>query len=171
MVGVTRRGAAVGEGDGVEPLLSVDRVSQLLGLDHVIVSALVNAGVLPGIRIGSRWRIPPTAIAEFYRRVADGEVPLDLDEAVIAPYLAERNFGVVAKPRKWRGLTPGVRFAVLQRCNFRCSYCGRSAKDVTLHIDHIFPRSKGGTDEPSNLTAACRDCNLGKHAKPLESDQ
>ena len=33
---------------------------------------------------------------------------------------------------------------------------------VTLHIDHIIPVSKGGTDELSNLQTLCADCNLNK---------
>jgi len=29
-------------------------------------------------------------------------------------------------------------------------------------VDHIVPWSIGGDDDPSNLTTACDDCNLGK---------
>ena len=29
-----------------------------------------------------------------------------------------------------------------------------------LHVDHIKPRAEGGTDEDSNLRAACYMCNL-----------
>ena len=55
-----------------------------------------------------------------------------------------------------------VRFRVLRRCQFRCHYCGRRAGDVTLEIDHVIPRSRGGSDNEANLVAACEDCNLGK---------
>jgi hypothetical protein len=55
-----------------------------------------------------------------------------------------------------------IRFAILQRDNFACRYCGRRAPDVVLHVDHIEPTSRGGTDDPANLTAACEDCNGGK---------
>jgi hypothetical protein len=54
------------------------------------------------------------------------------------------------------------RFSVLARDNYTCRYCGRSAPEVTLHVDHIIPVAEGGTDEPANLVTACADCNEGK---------
>ena len=58
----------------------------------------------------------------------------------------------------------GLRFRVLARDNFRCVYCGRSARDdgVVLEVDHVYPKSKGGKDTMDNLVTACRDCNQGK---------
>src|SRR5689334_22423229 len=60
------------------------------------------------------------------------------------------------------------RFRFLKKYNFTCQYCGRKAPEVILQIEHIQPRSKGGTDDESNLTLACRDCNLGKSNIPLD---
>lgn len=59
------------------------------------------------------------------------------------------------------------RFKILKRDGFRCGYCGRTAPDVTLEVDHIEPRSKGGKDDEENLIAACFDCNRGKRAMSL----
>jgi 5-methylcytosine-specific restriction endonuclease McrA len=58
-----------------------------------------------------------------------------------------------------------LRFLVLERDNFTCQYCGRTpSKDrsVILEIDHIIPKSKGGTDDIDNLITSCKECNLGK---------
>jgi len=56
-----------------------------------------------------------------------------------------------------------LRFEVFLRNHFRCSYCGRGAKDgVTLVVDHIIPESRGGKTELGNLTTACQECNQGK---------
>jgi len=41
-----------------------------------------------------------------------------------------------------------------------CAYCG--ATNTPLNIDHIRPRSRGGTNRVSNLTLACIDCNQSK---------
>lgn len=48
---------------------------------------------------------------------------------------------------------PGLWFQILSRDNFTCCGCNRSAREhgVVLHVDHIVPRSKGGTDDPSKL--------------------
>jgi len=60
-------------------------------------------------------------------------------------------------------LTERRRFEVLKRDNFTCTYCGKTVKDdVKLHIDHIIPLSRGGSNNPNNLTTACDKCNRGK---------
>lgn len=53
-----------------------------------------------------------------------------------------------------------VRFEVLRRDDYTCRYC--RSRDNELTIDHVVPSSLGGSDAPSNLVAACRDCNAGK---------
>src|SRR5690606_11703638 len=48
----------------------------------------------------------------------------------------------------------------------RCIYCHAALEDV----DHVVPRSAGGSDDPSNLVPSCVECNRGvggKFAKPL----
>ena len=62
----------------------------------------------------------------------------------------------------------GLRFRVLRRDNFTCQYCGRSAPDVELHVDHKVPFADGGSDSLSNLVTACAECNLGKSDSPAE---
>lgn len=56
------------------------------------------------------------------------------------------------------------RFRVLARDNFRCGYCGATPDVAELHIDHILPRSAGGTNDICNLITACPQCNRGKGA-------
>lgn len=55
-----------------------------------------------------------------------------------------------------------VRYEVMRRDGHACRYCGGKAPDVELTIDHVMPVSLGGTNDPGNLVAACRDCNAGK---------
>lgn len=65
-------------------------------------------------------------------------------------------------------ITDSVRFKVFQRDNYRCKICGRSPEsnsNVTLHVDHIIPVSKGGASDFSNLQTLCSSCNMGKKAK------
>lgn len=63
-------------------------------------------------------------------------------------------------------MTDSLRYDVMKRDGFRCVLCGASAKNgAVLHVDHIFPVSKGGRTELSNLRTLCDQCNLGKRDK------
>jgi len=55
-----------------------------------------------------------------------------------------------------------TRYEVLKRDNHTCRYCGGTAPDVVLTVDHVTPVALGGSDNPGNLVAACKDCNAGK---------
>ena len=53
-----------------------------------------------------------------------------------------------------------VREYLLEKWGRKCAYCGR--KNVPLEVEHIVPKSRGGTNRVSNLTLACHDCNQKK---------
>lgn len=57
------------------------------------------------------------------------------------------------------------RARIYERDNFRCVKCG-ATHDLTL--DHILPRSKGGTDALSNLQTLCRKCNEEKEVDIID---
>jgi len=58
---------------------------------------------------------------------------------------------------------PGsTRYEVLRRSGGRCELCGASHEEIQIDVDHIIPRSKGGTNDESNLQALCRTCNAQK---------
>lgn len=64
-----------------------------------------------------------------------------------------------------RPINTRLRFAILERDGFRCRYCGARAPDVELEVDHIVSVNDGGTNDETNLTAACFRCNRGKKAQ------
>ena len=57
------------------------------------------------------------------------------------------------------------RLYVLQRDKSTCQMCGSKAPDVTIHIDHILPVSKGGLNNIDNLQCLCAECNQSKSNK------
>ncbi|MBK6999768.1 MAG: RRXRR domain-containing protein [Rhodoferax sp.] len=59
-----------------------------------------------------------------------------------------------------------VREYLLEKWGRVCAYCGD--KNVPLQIEHIHPKSKGGSDRISNLTLACQCCNQKKGVLPAE---
>ena len=66
-------------------------------------------------------------------------------------YNLEAVKGSEAK-RKWRQ-------SIKEKWNYECAYCG-SEKNLTL--DHITPRSKGGSERVTNVLCACHSCNHSK---------
>lgn len=59
-------------------------------------------------------------------------------------------------------LSPKVRFNVLRRDAFRCTYCGHCPPEVKLQVDHVLPVAGGGTNQMFNLVTVCDRCNNGK---------
>jgi hypothetical protein len=53
-----------------------------------------------------------------------------------------------------------LREFVLERDGRKCLYCGK--ENVPLNLDHVEPKSRGGSDRPSNLVLACIPCNEKK---------
>ena len=89
-------------------------------------------------------------------------------EARIAKFLAERGAGV------WSGLIEtlpvpeSIRYEVLRR-DRKCLLCGAGPDRIQLQVDHIIPRSKGGSNDLSNLQVLCATCNRGKSNRDDES--
>ncbi len=59
-----------------------------------------------------------------------------------------------------------VREYLLEKYDRTCQYC--DATDIPLEIEHIVPKSKGGSNRFSNLTLSCRQCNEKKGNHPIE---
>jgi 5-methylcytosine-specific restriction endonuclease McrA len=53
-----------------------------------------------------------------------------------------------------------IREYLLEKWGRKCVYCG--LENTRLEIDHVIPKSKGGSDRISNLTLSCRACNIKK---------
>lgn len=87
------------------------------------------------------------------------------------------------------GIKGKDRLIVYKKTNGRCWYCGKQTnvrdryilsvladserydnhiKQDGFSIDHINPRSKGGTDDVNNLVPCCRHCNAMKHKRGIE---
>ena len=57
----------------------------------------------------------------------------------------------------------------LNKTNGKCAYCGlKFADGDEVTIDHITPRSAGGTNSIDNLFASCRSCNSAKSQGSIE---
>ena len=59
-----------------------------------------------------------------------------------------------------------VKEYLLEKWNRECAYC--NTNQVPLEVEHIVPKSKGGSNRVSNLTLACNSCNQRKGSQPIE---
>ena len=83
-------------------------------------------------------------------------------EQRIAAFLEQR--GVGAWNQGALNIEPvgeSLRFEILKRDRV-CQLCGVGRNDAVLEVDHIVPRSKGGSNDPDNLQVLCARCNRGK---------
>lgn len=62
------------------------------------------------------------------------------------------------KPKK----TKLTLFDLAKLCEYTCQYCFEKHPLKNLTLDHVHPKSKGGSNDHHNLVLACRGCNLKK---------
>jgi 5-methylcytosine-specific restriction endonuclease McrA len=51
---------------------------------------------------------------------------------------------------------------VYLRDGYTCQYCGEQPSSRELNLDHVMPRSRGGSATWENLVTSCRRCNFSK---------
>ena len=62
---------------------------------------------------------------------------------------------------RWRR----IRLAVLERDGYRCRINGPRCTGLATQVDHIVEVTRGGAMyDPTNLRAACRECNTRRSA-------
>lgn len=74
-----------------------------------------------------------------------------------------RNAGNKGQGSKW--ITKVRRRRIYARDQHRCIYCNELAERLTL--DHVIPRSAGGSNVSENLLTACMDCNRDRGNQPV----
>lgn len=92
----------------------------------------------------------------------------------------ELERGTVPKEERVRGFkrsdAPGKTERVFARSNGRCHWCGTTLDRETpgpnfFHVDHVVPVRDGGTNDESNLVAACAACNHARARKGWRGGQ
>lgn len=108
----------------------------------VLAAALVASGIVKQTSQGLR--------------IAD---PFDLGSV---EWMGESASTPVTQPRPWLAHSE----TVYARDGHLCRYCGRAPSRFTL--DHVDPKSRGGSHDPANLVTACGSCNSRKGARTPE---
>jgi hypothetical protein len=65
-------------------------------------------------------------------------------------------------------IRPATSVAIYMRDGLACSWCGTTIEDgARLTLDHCKPRSKGGSNDPTNLVTSCLRCNTSRGTRTL----
>lgn len=120
-----------------------------------------------------RWGIPASVNVEHVR---EGLVSEKVVRELIRDNEArhKKNMEVAEAIAKRLGLSGRVhrnhtvKYFALRRQNCQCLYCGTPISFETAEMDHIVPRTNGGSNNKrSNLAAVCRTCNASKSNIPF----
>lgn len=89
-------------------------------------------------------------------------------ETRMAKFTKERGLSTWTGMLNFDPIEESLRYEVLKRDRV-CCLCGATKDDSILQVDHIKPRSLGGTNDLSNLQTLCAPCNRGKSNRDDES--
>lgn len=122
--------------------------------NQVIGKAYIERISLRRVKGGGR-RLNPNLKVDTHR----SRKGITLEKIQISPFSEEMltkypNALKANNGRLWRQR----RQIILKMHDHVCYYCG----DLADTVDHIVDRQHGGTDQISNLVAACQECNYGK---------
>lgn len=64
-----------------------------------------------------------------------------------------------------------TKLAIYLRDGVACVYCGKGGEEpeTVLTLDHVRPRSRGGSDEAENLVTCCHTCKQARGARELQA--
>ena len=158
------KGGSASTEDVAKALLSYDR-SQVeyyeIRTKNMVGKVLTQNGVIEPVKDGRRifgYRLAASDLSE--QEIA---ALVDLCQQRLSAYIGQRGDGIWRHRGIADGYVPGsVRYEVLKCAKHRCELCGAHEEQAALHVDHIVPRAKGGSDDLSNFQALCVTCNTNK---------
>jgi 5-methylcytosine-specific restriction endonuclease McrA len=135
--------------------------SQLLQNSVVVFSR----NYLPLARINIKRAIVLLVTGQAESLELSGTKHWQIRSPSIVVHVPEHIRLVTGNPERLWKLPPVNRREVLRRDNHTCQYCGSTRK---LTLDHIIPRSRGGTHTWDNVVTACESCNSRKGDRTLQ---
>ena len=125
-------------------------VGEVLTKTHGVTEKVKEGRKITGYRLSGFDDLLPEEVAELAELCAS-----KLEEELARNRFKHRNF-------RRSPISGSTRFNVLKRAKHRCELCGVPADQKALDVDHILPKSLGGSDDESNLQALCFTCNRSK---------
>ena len=95
-------------------------------------------------------------LSNYEEKINSPSLSLELPSVIkIRTYIKNNNMAVEISRKN-----------ILARDNYKCQYCGKRSKSLT--VDHVLPKFRSGQDTWENLVAACKNCNQLKGEKTPE---
>lgn len=118
----------------------------------------------------AKWGMPEAIVVEHVREAFMGPAALAELQREITSNTKRR--AQTAELLKTQGVENPNRSSIrrnecVERQASVCLYCGTTIGLLTCELDHIVPRSGGGSSRRDNLVAVCRSCNAAKGREPL----
>jgi ATP adenylyltransferase len=128
---------------------------------NMVGKVLTQNGVIEPIKQGRRtvgYRLSTVGLTALEK-----ETLIELCGQRLTAYIDKRGEEIWGHRSIADGYISGsVRYDVLKRAKYRCELCGVHEERAALHIDHIIPRARGGSDDISNFQSLCVTCNTNK---------
>lgn len=95
-----------------------------------------------------------------------------INRGVSTPTCTERKRARSPHQPTGQWITRHKRLAIYIRDAFSCLYCGRDLRNAApadITLDHLTPKSEGGSNHETNLATACRSCNSSRGARDWQT--
>lgn len=158
------------------PLATMEEIANKVGVHKSNVSRN-----MPEVQQTQMYKDLIKAREEEKKRIISSvdHTKLEIDEEILSNYIAfcggtketkkEIEFIMLKAMNKLlserRGFYKNTRYSILERAGFKCQACGlkpNKDNEVVLHIDHIVPITRGGSNQLENLQVLCNTCNCSK---------
>jgi len=107
-------------------------------------------------------RVRGERLAAIDARIAEAEIRREMRTAPSSK-LSQPGEPESPYPENWNELSNAAK----RRDGYKCTDCGASG--VELHVHHIVPLSKGGTNDLDNLTTLCSHCHSMIHPRMVDT--
>lgn len=172
----TMRSERCGEYEAIKKVFGVEDGWQPVAptfdekMDHPTVDRILTIVRRYLFSATSQWGLPEVVVIEHVRDAFIGPAALSKMKYEISNK-TKRN-DEIREELKSQGMEK-VRRAdlfrnqAIQMQGCECPYCGNTINLLNSELDHIVPRSDGGSNRSENLLAVCRSCNSLKGALPF----
>ena len=135
-------------------------ISARAAMRNLMVGAVKAYDLYGNIRDWGSWIGSTQDLPEDYPSLRSVDYEFPIPTILVIPGYFGSNFN--KRKRKKKNISIRQLYRIYDGI---CQYCHREVPYAQATRDHLFPRSKGGGNEDTNIILACKKCNLKKGSK------